>query len=151
MRFSKKCASFALALVMAMAAAARPAAAQDPSATVRRVSVDEAVNLALEQNLGIAVERFNPQIDDMSIAQARSFWLPTLTSTLQGVAQDNPVTNALAGGQTKINENRFTTQVGMSQILPFGTSYSLAWNGARSSMAAWSGLGSTDGWVLASD
>jgi len=132
MRFSKKCASFALALVMAMAAAARPAAAQDPSATVRRVSVDEAVNLALEQNLGIAVERFNPQIDDMSIAQARSFWLPTLSSTLQGVAQDNPVTNALAGGQTKINENRFTTQVGMSQILPFGTSYSLAWNGARS-------------------
>ena len=35
------------------------------SAPVRRLSVDEAVKLAFEQNLGIQVERFNPQIQDL--------------------------------------------------------------------------------------
>ena len=39
---------------------------------MRRLSVDDAVQLALEQNLGIQVERFNPQIQDMRIAQTRS-------------------------------------------------------------------------------
>ena len=94
--------------------------------------MDDAVALALEQNLGIAVERFNPQIQDMSIAQARSHWLPTLTTGVQSVKQENPATNALAGGSSRINDNRLTTQVGMSQILPFGTSYTVAWNNQRS-------------------
>jgi len=131
MRKLKKYATFVLATA-ALCGAATTAAAQPDAPLVRRLSMDDAVRLALEQNLGIAVERFNPQIEDMSIAQARSFWLPTLSSTLEGVKQDNPATSALAGGQTAITDNRFNTNVGMSQILPFGTSYSLAWNGARS-------------------
>jgi len=131
MRDPKKYARFPLALAV-VAAIAAPAAAQNPAATVRRLSVDDAVALALEQNLGIAVERFNPQIQDMSIAQARSHWLPTLTTGVQSVKQENPATNALAGGSSRINDNRLTTQVGMSQILPFGTSYTLAWNNQRS-------------------
>jgi len=132
MRKLKKYATFVL-IATALCGAAATATAQTPNApVVRRLSMDDAVKLALEQNLGIAVERFNPQIQDMSIAQARSFWLPTVTSTLQGVSQDNPATSALAGGQTSITDNSFNTQVGMAQILPFGTSYSLGWNGARS-------------------
>src|SRR6478609_4029324 len=131
MRKLKKYATFVLAAA-AVCGVTTIAAAQTETPVVRRLSMDDAVKLALEQNLGIAVERFNPQIEDMSIAQARSFWLPTLSSTLQGVAQDNPATSALAGGQTSITDNRFNSQVGMSQILPFGTSYSLGWNGARS-------------------
>ena len=35
--------------------------------TVRRLSVDEAVRLSLEQNLGIQIERLNPQIQDLSL------------------------------------------------------------------------------------
>lgn len=130
MRHSKKCVTFVLALAT-LAGSAGTAVAQPPAATVRRLSMDEAVKLALEQNLGIAVERYNPQIGDLSIAQARSFWLPTLTTTLQNVKQENPATNALAGG-LRINDNRLAAQVGMSQILPFGTNYSIAWNSARS-------------------
>lgn len=130
MRHQKKCVPFVLALA-AVAVTATTAAAQGAS-PVRRLSVDEAVQLALEQNLGIAIERLNPQIQDTSVAQARSFWAPTFTTGLTGNLQDSPVTNALAGGQNKISDRRLTSQVGVSQVLPFGTNYQFSWNGQRS-------------------
>ncbi len=129
MRHQMKCVSLCLALA-AVALTAGSAAAQGSS--VRRLSVDEAVQLALEQNLGIAIERLNPQIQDTSVAQARSFWVPTFTTGLTGNLQDSPVTNALAGGQNKITDRRVTSQLGVSQVLPFGTNYQFSWNGQRS-------------------
>lgn len=132
MPHSKKYATLFLLAVAAVAASSGTAAAQADAPTVRRLSVDEAVQLALEQNLGIAVERLNPQIQDMSVAQARSYWTPTFTTGMQGNLQDSPVTNALAGGQNKIADRRFTSQVGVTQILPTGANYSLSWNGQRS-------------------
>ncbi len=132
MRDSKKCAPI-LALAL-LAAAAAPAAAQPRSQApnVRRLTVDEAVKLALEQNLGIAIERLNPQIEDVAVAQARSYWVPTFSSTLQNVSQNTPSSSFLSGGQQKITDSRLSTQVGVDQILPTGASYSFAWNSARS-------------------
>ena len=124
-----KCATLLFVLI---AAAAWPdaAGAQPQAAPVRGLSIDEAVRLALEQNLGIAAERFNPQIQDTVIAEAQSYWLPTVTTGLQNVNQDNPATNALAGGQT-ISDHRFTTTLGVEQRLKYGTTYSLGWNSLR--------------------
>ena len=39
---------------------------------VRPVSINEAVELSLEYNFGIRSQRFNPQIQDMVVADARS-------------------------------------------------------------------------------
>ena len=131
MRYSKKCATFVLATALA-AGAVGPVAAQSPAAPVRRLSVDEAVRLALEQNLGIAIERLNPLIDDVAVEQARSYWVPNLTSTLQNNSQNSPSTSFLSGGQSKITDAKFSTQFGMNQLLPTGANYSVAWNSARS-------------------
>src|SRR5205823_7757910 len=60
--------------------AASEAAAQPQTEVGRRLSIDEAVNLALEQNLGIRIQRLDPQIQDTGVQLARSFWAPTLTS-----------------------------------------------------------------------
>ena len=68
--------------------AAAPAAA----AAVRRLSIDDAVKLALEQNLGIQIQRIDPQIQDVGIAQARSFWAPSLNSSLFRNSQDRKST-----------------------------------------------------------
>ena len=38
-----------------------------PRATVRRISIDEAVALALENNLDLQVERINPQMQDLTV------------------------------------------------------------------------------------
>ncbi|MGC4082196.1 MAG: TolC family protein [Vicinamibacterales bacterium] len=130
MCYSKKCASLALAAAL-MAAGAAPVVAQDQAAAVRTLSVDDAVKLALEQNLGIQIERVNPQIEDVAVAQARSYWVPTLSTTLQNNSQNTPSSSFLSGGQAKITDTRFSTQFGVSQLLPTGASYSFAWNSAR--------------------
>jgi outer membrane protein len=126
----KKCAAWLMTALFA-ASGVGPVSAQ-PAPSVRRLSVDEAVSLALEQNLGIQIERFNPQIEDVSVAQARSFWQPTLVSTLQNNSQNQPSTSVLSGGQTKTTNGNFNTQLGVNQLLPTGGSYSVAWNSGRS-------------------
>lgn len=52
--------------------------AAEPEGPVRQLSIDDAVKLALENNLGLEIERLNPQIEQESIAQARAAYLPTL-------------------------------------------------------------------------
>ena len=48
---------------------AGPSAA--PELVVMRLTADDAVRLAAENNLGIQIDRFNPQIRDLSVAQAQ--------------------------------------------------------------------------------
>src|SRR4051812_33502109 len=57
-------------------------AALEPGEVVRRISIDEAVKLAMEQNLGIKIQRFDPGIQDTGVFLARSGWAPTISSTL---------------------------------------------------------------------
>jgi outer membrane protein TolC len=52
-----------------------------PAGPVRSLSIDEAVELALRNNLGLQIERLNPQIEDELIASARASYLPTLRAT----------------------------------------------------------------------
>ena len=59
---------------------AAQAAAREPAENVRRLSIDEAVKLGLEQNLGIQIQRLDPQIQDVGVAQARSFWSPQVNT-----------------------------------------------------------------------
>jgi outer membrane protein len=102
------------------------------SGPVRRLSVDEAVKLAIEQNLGIQVERLNPQIQDIAIAQTRASWAPTLTSNVTNSSTDAPVSNVFAGGRTKVTDGRFDTTFGLAQLLPSGGNYSVSWDSYRS-------------------
>src|SRR5436190_9857925 len=56
--------------------------AAQASANARRLSIDDAVRLALEQNLGIQIERMNPRIQELAIVQARSLWTPSVSTTV---------------------------------------------------------------------
>ncbi len=47
-----------------------------------QLTLDDAVKLALDRNLDIAVQRLNPEINDIAIASMASFYHPTLTSTV---------------------------------------------------------------------
>src|SRR5262245_49418206 len=57
---------------------------------VRRLTVEEAVRLAAENNLGIQVARFDPQIETLNILQARAAWTPTLNSSVQYNSNTSP-------------------------------------------------------------
>jgi outer membrane protein len=98
---------------------------------VRRISADDAVQLALEQNLGIQIERVNPRIQDMFVALSRTPWVPTVSSTLSDNSTNSPAISAFSGGQTSVTDARFTTQFGVNQLLPTGASYSASWNSYR--------------------
>ena len=112
-------------------AAAAQAAAQSGGDIVRRISVDDEVKLALEQNLGIRIQRLDPQIQDMGVAQAQSAWAPNFTSALQRNSQVQQSTNALAGGATSVDNGTLGTQIGLNQTLPWGGSYSGTFNNSR--------------------
>jgi outer membrane protein TolC len=113
--------------------AALQAPAQQPAAQVRRLSEDEAVRLALENNLGIQVARVDPRVQDLSIAAARGVWMPTFTSTLQSASTDSPSNSFLSGAQgDSISDARFLTNVGVQQTLSWGGHYSVGWDSTRS-------------------
>src|SRR5436190_5689434 len=103
MRFFSRRAAVGCAIIALVVA---PAAAQtrpsEPSGPVKRLSVDDAVRLAFEQNLGIQIERLNPQIQDIAISQARSFWAPSFSSSLTNNSQNSPPTSIFSGAQTKV-------------------------------------------------
>ena len=60
----------------------QPARATTPP--VVRLTLDEAVKFALDRNLDIAVQRLNPEIQDIAYASAQSVYHPALTSQLAG-------------------------------------------------------------------
>jgi outer membrane protein TolC len=105
--------------------------ALQPGESLRRLSIDEAVKLGLEQNLGIQIQRYDPQIQDTAVSQARSFWSPAVSATLSKQSQTQAVTNSLAGGATSIANGNFFTGANLTQTLPWGANYSANWNNQR--------------------
>ncbi len=114
-----------------LADAARQAAPAVTPAVVRQLSIEEAVRLALEQNLGLRLQRIDPQIQDVGVWQARSFWAPTLASSFSRNGQTQRSTSALSGGATSIDNGTFASAIGLNQLLPTGTTYSASWNSSR--------------------
>lgn len=102
--------------------------APPPADAVRHLSIDDAVALALEQNLGIRIQRFDPQIQDVAIAQARSFWAPTFSSTLSRNTQNQPSISSIS---PSYENSLVAAGVGLTQLLQWGGSYNASWNNSR--------------------
>ena len=130
-------ASMVLIALTAASAQTRPAAplAAAPGDQVRQLTIDEAVRLALDNNLGIQIARFNPQVQDLSVALARSAWVPAFTTLVQGASAATPNSGFLSGattGQNKTTTGRVLSNVGVVQLTPWGGSYSVGWDSTRS-------------------
>jgi outer membrane protein len=110
-------------------------AAQDAvadGAPVRRLTMDDAVRLAAENNLGIQVARFDPQIQDLTIVQAQANYTPTLNSTFQQNSTASPPNSFLSGAQDTLNTDQFSSTAEVQQLLPWGGTYGVGWDTARS-------------------
>jgi outer membrane protein TolC len=127
-----------------LAAAARALAAQPqvqqpatpqpapPAGPVKHLSVDEAVTMALDANLGIKADRLSPQIQDFALAQARAAWAPSFFSQFSKSDNSNPQDNFLAGATSTITDQSFANATGVSQQLPwYGGRYILQWSASR--------------------
>ena len=101
---------------------AQPGTASDPRQSVP-LTLDDAVKFALDRNLDIAVQRLNPEINDIAYASIQSVYHPNLTSTLAAQSQSNPANSAIAGSNTPgqaINATLDTYNGGIAQSIPWG-------------------------------
>ena len=110
---------------------AAPAAAQ-PVVQGTPISIDDAVKMALENNLGIQIEKLNPQIQVLGISRAASAYAPTLFSTLSRRNSTAPPTDFLSTGVAVVTSGNFSTSGGVQQLLKWGgASYQVSLDGAR--------------------
>ncbi len=86
------------------------------------LTLDEAVNFALERNLDIAVQRLNPLLSDIQVASARAFYQPTLTSTLSQASNTNaPISQLqLSSGGLGVTSRTVSYNGGLTQNIPWG-------------------------------
>ncbi len=101
------------------AAPSQPVAPAGAAAPVRELRLLDAVELALAQNLDIAVERLTPQATEFQLAGLRNNYRPLASSTMGMRSQVNPPTNQLNGGQRVTNETA-TYNFGVAQEMPWG-------------------------------
>lgn len=103
-----------------------------------RLSLREAVLLAVKNNLDIAVAGYNPKIKAEDIDIAKAIFDPTFSLTLDANRTKSPVSNTLQSGagvessriETIDNENR-DVNASIVQKLPFGASYTLSMTNNR--------------------
>jgi outer membrane protein len=91
-----------------------------------RLTVDEAVKMALDHNSDLRADRLDPQISDTRVAAAAGAFRPTFNTSLQRNNQLLPPAGFLT--PTATHNDVVSSNAGLSQKLPwFGTSYGLSW------------------------
>jgi outer membrane protein TolC len=101
---------FGLSPVHAQTKPATPPAAQQGQ--IRRLSIDDAVATALEQNLDLQVQRINPQLRDADIAFYKTNYAPTFTTSFNLVDQTQPPSSLLSGNTSQLTNGRSTFDFG---------------------------------------
>ena len=100
-------------------------AAQTPATL--RLTVDQAVKMALDNNVDLKVDRLDPQISDTRVAAAAGAFRPTFNSNVNSNNQLLPPSSLLFPVATRTDV--ITTNTGIAQSLSrFGTSYNVGWS-----------------------
>ncbi len=99
------------------------------------LTLDDAVQRALERNLDIAVQRINPLVQDMQVATANAAFLPFASSGFGLNQRTSPNRSLFDGGGLRgssiVNEQG-TYDMGISQRMKWGGGqYDVAWNSSR--------------------
>jgi outer membrane protein TolC len=99
------------------------------------LTLDDALERALERNLDIAVERLNPQTFDFSIAALEANYRPNLTSTFGLRSQSQFPRSQTAGADMLVSET-LTGNTGIQQNVKFGGgSFAVSFNNNRLSQS----------------
>jgi len=122
MRTTIRCTTLSFVL-----AAASAVSAQTPAPAVLRLTVDDAVKMALDHNVDLNADRLDPQISDTRVAAASAQFRPTFNTGLNRNNQISPPSSFLI--PTSTQSDAVTSSAGLSQRLPwYGTTYNVAFN-----------------------
>jgi outer membrane protein len=103
-------------------------------APVIDISLDEAIQIALEKNLDLQVQKMNPAIQDYALVVANANYRPTMTGNFGQTHTQTPSTSTLDGvtSSTNTTSQGQTYQAALSQNLKFqGASASATFTSGR--------------------
>jgi outer membrane protein TolC len=101
-----------------------------PSGPVLALTVDEAVQRALENNADLAVEKFAPQASDLSVSDARAVYDPVVFSTVSTQSRTSKATNTFQGGASVLNKT-LTYNFGATKAIETGGAFRVDFNNNR--------------------
>jgi outer membrane protein TolC len=118
-----------------------PAApAPQPSGPELAISAEEAVKLALENNMAIQTERLSPQVASLALEGAHAAYAPTLFSNFTRSSNTSPPTDFLSfagGGDNVTTSGNLRTDGGVQQAVRWGGGqYQVSMVGGRSTSDA---------------
>lgn len=109
-----------------------------------RLSLQDAISLALENNLDISVQRYTPWLSDLDLLRTKAgagtaagTFDPRFTSTMSWQRGSNPINNPILAGSVValpvITSYNAQANMAISQGFHTGTSYAITWNNTRQS------------------
>ena len=101
--------------------------------TVMELSLQESIRMALSNNLEIAIENYNEDMNREQIIKTRGFYDPTLGFTVGWNSTKRPTTSVLdSGGGLLVNVNDgFTFNTNLNQNVIGGGVLTVLWNNGR--------------------
>jgi outer membrane protein len=94
------------------------------------MTLQEAVDLALENNLDIKSEEYNPEISDTFVANEEARFEPLFSGNLSNENADIPTGSRLSGEGTLQNKN-LAYNLRWDHLTTLGTSYNVVFNNSR--------------------
>ena len=126
-----------LALIATLATAAAAAAQAPPNpapaqpTSVLRLTREDAIRLATENNPELAVIKYEPLAGDARVAAARAAFVPTASTSVLRNSDTSPATN-LFSGNTSLETRFWSGSAGVTQQLPWhGGAYDVSFVSAR--------------------
>jgi outer membrane protein TolC len=108
-----------------------PAAQMPIPGSQVQLTADEAVRLAIENNLGIQIARLSPGIQALALSQTRATYAPSLFSNFTKNSNSNPPSNFLAGNDF-VTTGGFRSNAGVQQQIKWGGGrYQVSLDGSR--------------------
>jgi hypothetical protein len=118
---------FVLALALA-----GPGFGQQAQGTMS-VSLEDCIVRALKDNLGVAIQVLGPEISSESVNAAQAKYIPTLSMSLSSRKSENASYSYLDATESLVDKTQNFTFMNASQALPTGGSFTLDFNGYRTS------------------
>jgi outer membrane protein TolC len=112
---------------------APPSSPASSSGQVMELSMEQAVTMALETNLGLKADRLGTNIAAQNIAAARAAFRPLLRSSFSRSTSDQLPSNFIESDVSVVSSGSTSVSSSLDQTLPrFGGAYSVRWSGNRS-------------------
>ncbi len=103
-----------------------------PQGPTLSITMEDAVKMALESNLGLAADKLGPEIQAQVLAASKAFYNPLFTTAVSRFNSESAPTSFLDSNATSVSASTNRFSAGLSQQLKwYGGNYQVSWGGNR--------------------